>query len=104
MADADIFWKNIKTLYVYKQPNSEYGYELRIGRWAINGQDRDIILAKQEFKETVSGMIVWGKIKGLGANDMYRIFGMAAEISELMKFPLHKELSKQKELALEEKV
>lgn len=97
MADKEIFWKNLKTLYSYKGKTDE-GYELRIGRWVIDGYEREIILAKQEFKETVSGKILWGKIKGLNAADMYRILDAAATISQVMNFPLPKEFSKQLEL------
>jgi hypothetical protein len=98
MSEADIFWRNVKTLRHYKSPSTDFGYELRIGHWVIQGRERDIVLVKQEFKETVSGQIVWGKIKGLGANDMYHIFDMAITVSELMKFPLPKEFSRQREL------
>ncbi len=94
----DIRWKNIKTLHVYKHKNDS-GYELRIGRWVLDGREHEIVLAKQEFKETVSGMILWGKIKGLNAGDMYRIADMMPTISELMRFPLPKEFSKQKEIS-----
>ena len=91
---ADIYWRPIKDLYHYKAPNSDHGYEIRIGRWVVNGQELEIMLAKQEYKESVSGQKYWGKIKGLGANDMYRIFDLAREIADLMHFPLPKELSK----------
>lgn len=96
MSDANIFWKNIKTLYAYTNTQTGFGYELRIGQWVKDGRELDIVLAKQSFKETVSGHIIWGTIKGLGANDLYRIFDMAREIADIMKFPLPKELEKQK--------
>lgn len=98
MSDQDIFWKNIKTLHVYKSSTSDFGYELRIGRWVVAGRPKEIVLAKQEFKETVSGQIQWGKIKGLGKNDIYRIFQMARVVSDVMEFPLPGDFPKQREL------
>lgn len=98
MPERDIFWKNIKTLYAYKSPKSQTGYELRIGRWVVDGRDLDLVLAKQEFKETDSGLILWGKIKGLGASDLYRIFSNARVIADLMSFPLPADFPKQREL------
>jgi len=99
----NFFWKNLKTLHTYKDRNDR-GYELRVGHWIIDGVQRDAILVKQEFKETVSGQIIWGKAKGLDAKDMYRIFGMAAELSILMRFPLPPEFSAQLSLLQTESV
>lgn len=88
MSDADIQWKNIRTLYYYRSPQSDRGYELRIGAWVVNGRELEPVLAKQEFETTVSGMTKWGKIKGLTKSDMYRIFEMGPLISKLMGFPM----------------
>lgn len=96
---SELHWKNIKTIYTYKSSASDYGYELRIGRWVVDGRDRDIVLAKQEFKILGNDQIQWGKIKGLIAGDMYRIFGMARVIAEAMEFPLPGDFPKQMELA-----
>ena len=102
MSEANIFWKNIKTIYRYNPPDSGainlYGYEIRIGRWVVNGRDHEIVLAKQEFQILRDGKVLWGKIKGLSAGDVYRLFESARLISDTMEFPLPDNFPKQREL------
>lgn len=87
---ADIRWENTKTLYLYKPADKDQGYELRIGSWVVNGKKLDPVLVKQEFKVTDSGKTMWGKIKGLARNDLYRVFEQGPQVAELMGFPMPK--------------
>jgi len=94
MSDSDLVWENKKTLYAYKDPKSGRGYELRVGRWIINGRPHELIVVKQEFEETVSGFTKWGKARGFNAADLYRVFSFGSELSDMMVFRMPGEFVK----------
>lgn len=85
--DNDIQWKPIKTLYAFNRDKGG-GYELRVGCWVVNGKEGQPILERREWWENNQGQRMAGKQKGLDKGDLYRIFGMAGELSKLMGFPL----------------
>lgn len=85
--DNDIQWKNIKTLYEFKYEKGG-GYEIRVGCWVVNGKEGQPVLERREWWENNQGTKMQGKQKGLNKSDLYRVFGMAAELSRMMDFPL----------------
>jgi len=92
--DNDISWKNIKVLYAYENTGDRGGgYELRVGCWVVNGREGEPVLERREWWETNQGERRQGKQKGLNKSDLYRIFGMAGDLSRIMEFPLPKEFA-----------
>lgn len=90
--DNDIQWKNLKTLYQFGYEKGG-GYEIRVGCWVVNGKEGKPVLERREWWENNQGTRMQGKQKGLNGSDLYRVFGMAGELSALMDFPLPKEFA-----------
>ena len=90
--DNDIQWKNIKTLYGFTYEKGG-GYELRIGKWVVNGKEGPAVLERREWWENNQGTRMQGKQKGLAKEDLYRVVTMLSEVSQLMGFPLPSELA-----------
>lgn len=88
MPENDIQWKPIKTLYAYKNEERGGGYELRLGRWVVNGREGQPVLERRDWWENNQGQRMQGKQKGLDKGDLYRVFSAAAELSQIMGFPL----------------
>jgi len=92
MPENEISWKNIKTLYEATHERGG-GYELRIGCWIVNGREGEPVLERREWWATNQGERRQGKQKGLTKSDLYRVFSMAGELSQLLGFPLPKEFA-----------
>lgn len=87
MPENDISWKNIKTLYAFNYEKGG-GYELRVGRWVVNGREGEPVLERREWWENNQGTRMQGKQRGLNKGDLYRILTMAPELAQIMGFPL----------------
>ncbi len=76
----------IKVFHAYRSGGDIY--ELRVVAWSEEGKENPPTLEHRQFYLDYKGDEALGRIKGLTAEDMYRIIQHLPEISRLMKFPL----------------